>query len=88
MSAVVQNPNGLLPSIMSWIPLYTAFAMLARLGSGVPWTEVVGTGLMLIVFVVVEVILLGRLFRASLLRAGQPPKLGALLGLMLRASVN
>jgi len=43
---------------------------------------------MLIVFVVVEVILLGRLFRASLLRAGQPPKLGALLGLMLRASVN
>jgi ABC-2 type transport system permease protein len=88
MGAVVQDPNGLLPSIMSWIPLYTAFAMLARLGSGVPWTEVAGTGLMLTVFVVAEVILLGRLFRASLLRAGQPPKLGALLGLMLRASEN
>ena len=88
MGAIVQDPNGLLPRIMSWIPLYTAFAMLARLGSGVPWTEVLGTGLMLTVFVVVEVILLGRLFRASLLRAGQPPKLGALLGLMLRASEN
>lgn len=88
MGVIVQNPNGLLPRIMSWIPLYTAFAMLARLGSGVPWTEVLGTGLMLTVFVVAEVILLGRLFRASLLRAGQPPKLGALLGLMLRASEN
>jgi ABC-2 type transport system permease protein len=88
MGVVVQNPDGLLPRIMSWIPLYTAFAMLARLGSGVPWTEVLGTGLMLTVFVVAEVILLGRLFRASLLRAGQPPKLGALLGLMLRASEN
>jgi ABC-2 type transport system permease protein len=88
MGVVVQNPNGLLPRIMSWIPLYTAFAMLARLGSGVPWTDVVGTGLMLIVFVVAEVVLLGRLFRASLLRTGQPPKLGALFGLMLRASEN
>jgi hypothetical protein len=28
-------------------------------------------------------LLLGRLFQASLLRTGQPPKLGAFLGMML-----
>ncbi len=83
MLSVVQQPNGVFPIIMSWIPLYTPFAMLARLGAGVDFTEVLGTGLMLTVFVGVEMLLLGRLFQASLLRTGQPPKLGAFLGMML-----
>ncbi|MEQ1781495.1 MAG: ABC transporter permease [Hyphomonadaceae bacterium] len=83
MLSVVQQPNGVFPIIMSWIPLYTPFAMLARLGAGVDFMEVLGTGLMLVVFVGVEMLLLGRLFQASLLRTGQPPKLGAFLGMML-----
>ena len=33
---------------------------------------------MLAAFVIVEMILLGRLFQASLLRTGQPPKLGGI----------
>jgi ABC-2 type transport system permease protein len=83
MLSVVQQPNGVFPTIMSWIPLYTPFAMLARLGAGVEFIEVLGTGIMLAAFVVVEMILLGRLFQASLLRTGQPPKLGAFLGMMM-----
>jgi ABC-type Na+ efflux pump permease subunit len=82
--AIIQNPAGWLPQIMSWIPLYTPFAMLARLGSGVTWVEIAGTGLLLVVFLTLELILLGRVFRASLLHTGQPPKLGAFLKLMLR----
>lgn len=83
MLSVVQQPNGVFPAIMSWIPLYTPFAMLARLGAGVGFMEVLGTGLMLTVFVAIETLLLGRLFQASLLRTGQPPKLGAFIGMMM-----
>ena len=84
MSGVVRNPGGLLPKVMSWIPLYTPFAMLARLGSGVTVLEILGTGLLLVIFLTVELVLLGRVFRASLLNTGQPPRLGAFLRLMLR----
>ena len=84
VSAIIQNPSSWLPRAMSWIPLYTPFAMLARLGSGVTAVEILGTGLLLVVFVTLELMLLGRVFRASLLNTGQPPKLGAFLKLMLR----
>ena len=83
MLSVVQQPNGAFPIIMSWIPLYTPFAMLARLGAGVSPMEVLGTGVMLAAFIAVEMLLLGRLFQASLLRTGQPPKLGAFVGMMM-----
>jgi len=84
MSGVIRNPSGWLPSVMSWIPIYTPFAMLARLGSGVSAAEILGTGLLLVVFVTLELMLLGRVFRASLLNTGQPPRLGAFVKLMLR----
>jgi ABC-2 type transport system permease protein len=81
-----RNPDGLFPHILSWIPVYTPFAMLARLGSGVSLREIIGSGLLLAVFLVLEITLLGRVFRASLLNTGQPPKLAALLKMMLRES--
>jgi ABC-2 type transport system permease protein len=80
----LQNPGGWLPEVMSWIPLYTPFAMLARMGMGVSLMEVLGTGILLVAFVALELLLLGRVFRASLLNTGQPPKLGAFVKLMLR----
>jgi ABC-2 type transport system permease protein len=84
ISTVIRNPDGWLPRVMSWIPLYTPFAMLARLGGGASPMEVVGTGVLLGTFVTLELIFLGRVFRASLLNTGQPPRLGAFLQLMLR----
>jgi ABC-2 type transport system permease protein len=82
ISAVLQNPDGPLPRIMSWIPLYSPFAMMARLGSGVsPW-EVAGSALLLAAFIGLELVLLGRLFRASILQAGQPMRLGGLRRLL------
>lgn len=82
MVSVAQQPNGVFPVVLSWIPLYTPFAMLARMGAGVSMMEVIGTGAMLLVFVIIEIILLGRLFQASLLRTGQPPKLGGFIAMM------
>jgi ABC-2 type transport system permease protein len=75
MSAVLANPDGPLPRIMSWIPIYTPFAMMARLGTGVPTWELLGTGALLTAFVALELMLIGRLFRASILTAGQPMRL-------------
>jgi ABC-2 type transport system permease protein len=78
-SSILQNPDGPLPRIMSWIPIYAPFAMMARLGSGVSVVEVVGSGLLLAVFIVVELLLMSRLFRSSLLRSGQSGGFRALL---------
>lgn len=83
LNSVILNPGGVLPVILSWIPIYTPFAMLARLGGGVSLAEVLGSGALLIAFIAVEVVLLGRVFRASLLRTGQPPRFSAVLKLML-----
>jgi ABC-2 type transport system permease protein len=75
MQATLRTPDSVFVHVLSWIPLYTPFAMLARLGGGIPLMEMLGTGVLLIVFVGLELMLLGRVFRASLLSAGQPASL-------------
>lgn len=82
MGAVLQDPDGLLPRVLSWIPLWTPFAMMARLGSGVAVWEVLGTALLLAGFIVLEFMLLGRIFRASLLQAGQKLSFKSLGGML------
>jgi ABC-2 type transport system permease protein len=75
MISVVQDPDGWLPRLLSWIPVYTPFAMLGRLGGGVSLVEVLGTGATLAVFVVLQMWVLGRLFQSSVLNTGQQPAL-------------
>lgn len=82
VNAVLQNPEALFPKVMSWIPIYTPMAMLARMGGGVPAWEVIGASVLLAAFVAVELLLLGRVFQASLLNSGRAPKLSQLLRLM------
>jgi ABC-2 type transport system permease protein len=77
----LSNPHGLLPVIMSWIPIYTPFVMLARLGTGISAFEVVSSSMLLVGFIALELLVAGRIFRASLLRTGQPPRLSALFKL-------
>ncbi len=76
--SVLLNPDGPLPRIMSWIPIYAPFAMMARLGSGVPVWEVMGSAALLALFILAEVVLISRLFRSSLLQSGQTGGLKAL----------
>jgi ABC-2 type transport system permease protein len=84
MNAVLLNPGGPIPRVLSWIPVYTPFAMLARLNGGVSVAEFAGTGVLLAAFIVLEFLMLGRVFRASVLNAGQPPKLAGLFRLMVQ----
>jgi ABC-2 type transport system permease protein len=85
IQATIRTPDAPLVHILSWIPVYTPFAMLARLGTGVPLVELLGSAAVLVVFLVVEVALLGRLFRASLLAAGQPSRAELLARLTTRS---
>jgi ABC-2 type transport system permease protein len=80
MQAVLGGNNGgIMMEVLTWVPIWTPFAVLARLGLGIPTWEVVATGILLAAFVAIELVLLARLFRASLLAQGQRPKLGELL---------
>lgn len=69
--AIVEDKMDLSVQILTWIPIWTPFTVLARLGSGIAAWEVIGSGLLLAAFVALEVVLLGRLFRNSLLSRGQ-----------------
>jgi len=85
VQAVLRGATGPLVELLTWIPIWTPFAVLARLGTGMPLWQVWAAGALTAVFIVVEVVLLGRIFRASLLASGGRPNMKALLGLMRRA---
>jgi ABC-type Na+ efflux pump permease subunit len=79
IQSVLEGGKGIGITILTWVPIWTPFAILARLGTGIPAWEVLGAGLLLAAFVALELILLGRLFRASLLAQGQKPALAELV---------
>ncbi len=85
VQAVLRGAGGLGVEVLTWLPLYTPFTVLARLGSGIPAWEVLGSGATLAAFIVLEVWLLGRVFRASLLAGGGKRSLAQIATLMRRA---
>jgi len=85
IQAVISGSTGIGIEVLTWVPIWTPFAVLARLGTGIPMWEVVGTGVVLAVFTAIELVLLGRLFRASLLSQGQHPGLREVIARMRAA---
>jgi len=75
LQAVLAGSDGIAVKIFTWVPLWTPFAVLARLGSGIEAWELIGAGALLVLAIVAELVLVGRLFRASLLASGQKPTL-------------
>ncbi len=72
MQAALSDPGSVLVHVLSWIPFYTPFAMLARLGAGVSIAEVIGTVALLCGFIALQLIFIGRLFESSVLSSGKP----------------
>ncbi len=70
-SVISRDPNGLLPRIFSWIPIYTPVVMLARLQSGVSSLDLFGTAAVLVLFGVLELLVLARLFETNLIQTGR-----------------
>lgn len=75
INMIIADKDLVLVEVLTWISLWTPFAVLARLGSGIELWVMIATGILLAGFVVIELIFLGRLFRASLLATGQKPGL-------------
>ncbi|MDT9599184.1 ABC transporter permease [Sphingosinicella rhizophila] len=84
IQSILQGGKGIGITVLTWVPIWTPFAILARLGTGIPTWEVLCTGLLLAAFIAVELIMLGRLFRASLLAQGQKPGFSELISRMRR----
>jgi ABC-type Na+ efflux pump permease subunit len=79
IQAILAGNSGPLVQVLTWVPLWTPFTVLARLGAGISTLEVIGAAVVLAAFVWLEIVLLARLFRASLLAQGQKPGLKVLL---------
>jgi ABC-2 type transport system permease protein len=82
LQAILVGRGGVLIEILTWVPLWTPFAVLARLGTGIPTWEVIGSGIVLAAFTATALLLVGRLFRASLLAQGQRPNLREVIARM------
>ena len=79
LQAILAENDGVIVQVLTWVPLWTPFAVLARLGLGIETWELVGAGTLLAVAIAAELILVARLFRESLLATGQKPTFAKML---------
>lgn len=74
MLMVFQSPNGIVASILTWIPIYTPYAVMMRAAADPPLWEIVGATIFMLVFAFVLMRVMGRIFRQAILQAS-PPKM-------------
>jgi ABC-2 type transport system permease protein len=79
MMPVVQEPNGLMARVFTYIPLYTPFAMMNRASGPPPTWEYVATTALILVSVFLAFRAAGKIFRIGVLMTGKPPKLKEIL---------
>ena len=75
MPNVFQNPNGMVATVLTWIPVYTPYAVLLRASSGPPMGEIIGATILMLVFAAFMAWGLGRVFRNAILQS-TPTKIG------------
>ncbi len=80
MVPIVQEPNGLMAKVFTYIPIYTPFAMMNR-ASGPPSTiEYVITTALILFSVWFAFKAAGKIFRIGILMTGNPPKIRDIIG--------
>jgi len=72
MFMVYENPNGLIASILTWIPIYTPYAIMMRAASDPPLWEVLGATALMLAFALLLVRVMGRIFRHAILQSAPP----------------
>jgi ABC-2 type transport system permease protein len=75
LAYIPSDPNGVVARVLSWVPLYTPFAMMNRATANPPLIDWVGTMVLLIGTTLAVLWMAGRIFRIGILRTGQPPKI-------------
>lgn len=76
---VIENPDGVIAQVLSWIPIWAPFFMVIRLPTEPPLAEALGSAALLMATTILMLWGMGRVFRQSLLRTGQPPRFLELL---------
>jgi len=71
MSQAIRRPDSPLLELLSWIPPFTPFIMMARAGGEPPLWQVLGTGVLMMGTTAVVIWIAGRAFRAGALSTGR-----------------
>jgi ABC-2 type transport system permease protein len=87
MVFVVQDPNGTVATVLTYVPLYTPFLMMNRAGGPPPAWEYVATTVLILVSLVIAFWGAAKIFRVGILMTGKPPKITEILR-WLRAPVG
>lgn len=83
MLMVFQNPNGFVASVLTWIPIYTPYAVMMRAAADPPIWEILGATALMLAFAFFLMRIMGRIFRNAILQAS-PPKMREVWKLALR----
>lgn len=86
IGALVQDPNGTLAQVLSWIPIYTPFFMLVRLPFHPAAFELWATAALTLLTTVLLVRQMGRIFARHVLTTERPPSFTGLIRQLFRAS--
>ena len=79
MIPIVQEPNGLMARVFTYIPIYTPFAMMNRASGPPAGIEYAITTVLILVSVWLAFKGAGKIFRVGVLMTGNPPKLKEIL---------
>ena len=74
MIMVFQEPNGIIATILTWIPIYTPYAVMMRAAADPPMWEIIGATALMLTFAFFLMRTMGRIFRQAILQAS-PPKM-------------
>lgn len=75
LQMIVQDPNGLIARIFTWIPIYTPFAVMMRISADPPQWEIIGASVLLLGVVIYVLGTMGRIYRNGVLSSGGAPTL-------------
>jgi ABC-2 type transport system permease protein len=75
LQMIVQDPNGTMARIFTWIPIYTPYVVMMRIAADPPVWELVGATALLLVVVIYVVTTMGRVYRNGVLSSGGAPSL-------------
>ena len=87
MFPITRDPNGTLAQIITYIPLYTPFAMMNRASGPPPLWEYILSSIVIVVSVWLAFRGAAKVFRVGVLMTGKPPKIREILRWM-RAPVK
>ncbi|GAK34740.1 hypothetical protein JCM17846_02390 [Iodidimonas nitroreducens] len=79
VSAFADDPNGASARILSWLPFFGPFMMMARAAAEPALIDVIGSVIVQLITIVVILWGSGKVFRLAVLFSGKPPKISQLL---------